>query len=288
MLQQVAVGVIKSALPFQDEIRSIKRRFSPYRPDLSNILATCGQGGLNFRLLRSVGIEPWSAGVVMELGTGWLPIIPLLFHAAGNRLVLTDVQRLMDDDTVRQARAVLRANAAAVAADLGCAEETLLAGLDRPFDYEYRVPWSPGDLPAASVDLIVSRTVFEHIPAALLDGYMEEFARILRPGGAMLHNIDNSDHWEHHDKSLSRLNFLRYEEGDWYWKLMSRCRSQNRLRHSDYVALFRRHGWTVLEEITEIDPRSLGDLETLPLASRFRSYDRSDLATISSTFVLRR
>jgi len=52
---------------------------------------------------------------------------------------------------------------------------------------------------------------------------------------------------KHQDKSLSRVDFLRYEDG-LYWKLacFNPHAYQNRLRHSDYIGHFRKHGCSAI------------------------------------------
>ena len=83
----------------------------------------------------------------------------------------------------------------------------------------YHVPYRTEMSAANSADFIVSCSVFEHIPAKTLETMFAEFSRILVPGGAMVHFIDFSDHYWQCDRSLSRCNFLQYEE--WQWRLLS-------------------------------------------------------------------
>ncbi|MGH7069227.1 MAG: methyltransferase domain-containing protein [Acetobacteraceae bacterium] len=229
-------------------------------------------------------------GDVLELGTGWLPIIPLLFHLAGSRrLMLTDIERLMDGRAITTARAVILRYLPLVASTLGQSEAYLARRLGEEFTPDYVVPWDSRTHPANSADVIYSRAVLEHIPPPVLEQLLLDFHRILRPGGGMCHVIDNSDHWEHRDKTLSRVDFLRYEDGV-YWKLATLDTQwyQNRLRHGDYLRLFRKFGWTA--DLAEGDPdeKCLRDLEALPLAAPFRGGDRRDLAVLTSIFVLRK
>ncbi len=283
---QLAMGLAKAALPFQDDVRRLARKIRPYEANPVNTRQALDQGLRQVGLLRDAGAN--LSGTVLELGTGWLPVVPLLFYLAGaERLVLADIHRLMDDRTFEEVKRVLRDNAGRLADELRVPESLLRARLDRPIPYDYFVPWNPREFADASIDVVISRTVLEHIPADLLEGYMPEFARILRPGGMMCHLIDNSDHWEHHDKTLSRLHFLRYED-NLFWRMLCVRRYQNRLRHSDYMRLFERHGFDPLFVEAEPDAKSLDDLKSLPLASRFRGRELADLATLTSTVVLRR
>jgi SAM-dependent methyltransferase len=283
---QMVKRLVKSAVPFQDDVRRIKRRLMPYSDTLDNGSMALSVGLHQIRLLREAGAD--LTGDVLELGTGWLPIVALLFHLAGARhLVLTDIRRLMDERTVARARTLVAAHLPEIAREFAASPAELRARLEEPLSYSYFVPWRAARQSDCSLDVIVSRTVLEHIPPDVLEDYMLQFRRVLRPGGVMCHNVDNSDHWEHQDKSIGRLNFLRYEDGP-LWRLASVSAYQNRLRHSDYAAMFDRTGWVTILADGPADEQCLRDLETLPLAARFRDRDPRDLAALSSNFILRK
>jgi hypothetical protein len=212
----------------------------------------------------------------------------MLFHLAGaERIILTDSEKLMDEETIRSAKQFVMSEGHIVCAELALSTR----GFERlhTFDFQYLVPWDANQIPAHSVHIILSRAVFEHIPPKDLENIVENCDRILRLDGAMCHIIDNSDHWQHRDNRISRVNFLRYEDG-WFWRIASANTQhyQNRWRHSDYLALFRRNGWEAVFQEGEPDAQSLKDLSSLPLARRFRGCDLRDLAVLLSTFVLKR
>lgn len=103
----------------------------------------------------------------------------------------------------------------------------------------------------------------------------------------MAFKIDYQDHYSYGDHHISVYNFLKYS--DRAWALSSRAlHYQNRLRHSDYIAIFKKAGLDVLEE-NRIEPerRHLEQLRALPLAPRFKRYDSSDLALRGALVVLR-
>lgn len=283
---RLAGMAIRGLMPFQPALRRLKRTLRPYQDDPANS-AWCIVNGLDqIAALRRAGVT-LAGTTVLEFGSGWLPLIPMLFHLAGaGRLILTDVERLMDARTIARAHAHLAGRIDAIAAALEAPREALLARLGR-FAPDYRAPWDPAAEPAASVDLVISRATFEHVPAEALRAFLAEFRRILRPGGATCHLIDNSDHWEHTDKSLSRVEFLRYEENDRLWRLaqLNTQGFQNRLRHSDYQALLAEAGFRVVLAEGVPDPKCLEDLRRLPLAGRFRGRPAEDLAILTSLFV---
>jgi hypothetical protein len=98
----------------------------------------------------------------------------------------------------------------------------------------------------------------------------------------MCHFVDNSDHWEHRDKSISRIHFLQHDE--WLWRLtcLNDLNYQNRLRHEDYLDIMRREGFRVVRAEREIDQTALALLPHLKLAAPFKGRVHEDLATISS------
>jgi hypothetical protein len=94
-----------------------------------------------------------------------------------------------------------------------------------------------------------------------------DFRRILVDGGAMVHLLDCSDYFAMRDKSISRCNFLRYE--DWVWRLRSVNFYHNRLRHSDYAAVLQRHGFKISFEWRESREKEQVEVAAMPFALRF-------------------
>jgi|ERR1017187_904236 SAM-dependent methyltransferase len=142
------------------------------------------------------------------------------------------------------------------------------------------------DLPAESVDVVVSRAVLEHIPPNVIDRIFVESRRVLRPGGLACHFVDNSDHWQFEDRNISRVNFLRFSDRMFWWTCINPLNYQNRLRHSEYRELLIKSGFTILRDESEIHPDSLAALEDLPIAPRFQHFTREDLATIGSALLV--
>ncbi len=86
----------------------------------------------------------------------------------------------------------------------------------------------------ASVDLIWSNACFEHLRYPQLT--VGECARVLRPGGTMICDIDLKDHY--HARAEEAANHLRYSP--WLWKAMvwNRGAYTNRVRASQWSNLF--------------------------------------------------
>ncbi len=285
--RKVLKDAAKSVIPFQRQLRLLKRRFVPYQDDRGNSVLALQQGLDQISMLRASG-RPID-GTILEFGSGWLPIIPLIFHIAGaKKMVLTDVERLMDEHTQNLARKVLDQNIELVSQTLNLRADDVYKKI-ADFDPEYIVPWSVKSAATHSVDMIISRAVFEHIPADTVANIFLEFKRIVKLEGAMCHIIDNSDHCEHHDKSISRVNFLKYSPTDFWWKItcMNQQNYQNRLRHSDYIKLMETNGWTVELATGEPDPSASLALRHMSLARSYQTKDIRDMAILTSGFVAR-
>jgi SAM-dependent methyltransferase len=285
---KVLRSAIKAVLPFNAQLRRLSRRIQPYQDNPRNTNLALDQGLAQIRMLRSVNAN--LSSTVLEFGSGWVPVIPLLYYIAGaKRVIMTDVERLMDAHTILLAKKAIGNRAGDVAAALSMSTNDVMRKIESAFDPDYLVPWNSAQHPAQSVDIIVSRTVFEHVPPPNLEQFCNDFARILAPHGLMCHIVDNSDHWEHSDKTMSRVAFLRYDD-ELLWKLscINLQSYQNRLRHSDYLNLFKKTGWDPVLAEGAADPKCLVDLQTMPLGRKFIGRDHNDLAILTSFFLLRR
>ncbi len=275
----------------------MSRHFSPYQTNPTNDAGLFENAIRQIEMLREIKFDVRGRRV-LEIGSGWHPLLAMIFISAGARdVILTDVDRLLDHRLVRSAIDTVLSKRAVLVERIGCdcfdrlqidlSGSNLTKMLER-LGITYCVPYQTKQSPTQSIDLIVSCSVLEHISLSLLDTMITDFHRILAPGGAMVHFIDNSDHFEHNDKTISRVNFLRF--GDLTWKLccLNPQNYQNRLRHSEYAHLFKSRGFDIAFEYRESRDREQAEVQAMPLAPRFRGREIQDLAAITSQFVLLR
>lgn len=283
-------------LPFPQTARKLKRRFLPYPAAIDPW--TLEQGLQQVELLRSAGFD-FRGKTILELGTGWQPIIPLLFRLAGvGEVLMVDAQRLLDVRLLRETAQNLTEKRRLIADRLGMSEGEVVrclaiepaADLEHmlvSFRLRYLAPADAGalGLPSGSIDAVTSRAVLEHIPPTVIARLFAEFARLLRPRGMMCHMIDNSDHWEHGDKSISRVNFLKFEDSVWRITLLNPLDYQNRLRHFEYLALLQQAGFRVVKDASVPDTDAMGALEHMRICSRYSDAPREQLAILTSNLV---
>ncbi len=109
------------------------------------------------------------------------------------------------------------------------------------------VPSEDLDLPEGSIDVNFSISVLEHVKRpreVLANSY-----RILKPGGWCCHTIDLRDH-----RDFSRpLDFLKYDEQEY----KARGGTDNRLRASEFLAIFRDLGFSIKDARFRAQPFDL-------------------------------
>jgi SAM-dependent methyltransferase len=236
--------------------------------------------------------RPLSQAEVLELGTGWYPIIPISFYLCGcNNFTSVDIYRWMNAANFYQAIEVFMEWQ-----QHGRLEEYLpqlqkerwqalteLKQSEKTFEQLCQaIGFKPLQLDARntpfkkkSFDFICSNNTFEHIPETTLKSILKEFKRVLKPDGIMGHFIDMSDHFAHADTSITIYNFLRYSKTQWHL-IDNRIQPQNRLRYPDYLAMYQQLDLPIIN--TEVVKGKEDALKKVPLHASYKSYTAKDLA----------
>jgi ubiquinone/menaquinone biosynthesis C-methylase UbiE len=290
----------KGIVPFHNEVRALKRRIIPYKSCLPRNVYAIDEGMIQIKWLCET-IGTLEGKVVLEIGSGWEPLIPLLFSLCRvRRVYLTDLTPLLDKGTVLGALDSFRSNKKRILEKLNiapldfeqmlCSQASSVGDFLEAHRFTYLAPCDCRHLALkpSTLDIVTSRSVFEHIPPPVIDGILKETYRLLKPGGMMCHFIDNSDHWEHGDKRISRLNFLRFTDNAFRWTCLNSLHYQNRLRHNEYVEMLQKRGFEIVRARRNIDARSVEALATLHVAPRFRRFSAEELATVDSYLLARK
>jgi SAM-dependent methyltransferase len=229
-----------------------------------------------------------------EFGAGWDLIGPLAFAALGVRDqtvvdLRSNVRLELIDDARSRLVPLLRKVGCEPTRDLGSVSIASVEELHERFGIKYVAPADARatGFPDETFDVITSTATLEHIPPREIAEILRESARILRPGGLFVAAIDLQDHYSYVDPGINVYNFLRYEDRTWGW-INSKVHHQNRLRGSDYLVLAANSPLDLVLERSDEPRRDLAALARTPLATRFRSYERDDLATRGMRLVLRR
>lgn len=225
------------------------------------------------------------AKVALEFGAGRALTTPLLLGRAGagaERVYALDLHRLASLTQINASLSQLNAREPGRWPPVGNFDE-----LREKYGVDYRAPGDARDtgLPDQSVDLIYSTATLEHIPEPDIEAILHECARILRANGRLCFTIDYHDHYASSDKSIGFMNFYRFSDEEWK-RYSPPSHYQNRLRHSEFINLFERNGWNIVESRPIFDTWSETDLAKVPLAPRFQNYSHEDLVASNGFFLL--
>ena len=243
---------------------------------------------------------------VLEIGTGRRLTLPVILWLMGAEQVISVdlhryVKRAIVEMDLRALLADADANGAGMMKEVRADRlEQVRALLCSNWDLEtlcrlgkirYAAPTDAGslDLPATCVDYHISYTVFEHIPAPILQEILREACRVIRNPGMAIHFIDHSDHFAHSDLSISAINFLQFDDDEWARLADNRYMYMNRLRVDDYPALYRsaNHEILNLESTRELVLLDVLASQSFRLARRFQTKSQEALTTMASWIVSR-
>lgn len=238
---------------------------------------------------------------LLEIGTGWLPVFPLCFALAGARRCHTfDLHRHLNPAVMAKALHELERHLPAIAQACGDAESLVrerwqrLAGAGAGADIlaaagiEYHAPADATltGLPDASVALVFSNSVLEHVTPEVLAPMMRESRRVLQPDGLSLHSVNCGDHYAYFDRTITQVHYLRFSDRQWR-KWNNDLLYQNRLRPVDFIDAARAAGMDVLLDLHVPRPELMARFEQIPFAPEFRRYPPEQLCCTSVTFAAR-
>lgn len=251
--------------------------------------------------MNELGLRPQGLDY-LEIGTGWYPTLPICYALSGAGSCVTfDLNRHLDPAHALRliealpphlpaiARASHRPLAEVEADYRRLTEARGIEELLQRARIEYRAPADASDthLPAASVDVVYSNSVLEHIPAPVIARIMEESRRVLRPGGVAIHSVNCGDHYAYFDRSITQINYLSYTDQEWaIWN--NDIQYQNRLRAPDLLEIAERAGLQIILKKHSAKPALLKQLEGMKIAPEFRRYSPEQLACTSIDFVARK
>lgn len=238
---------------------------------------------------------------VLELGTGWYPIIPIAFYLSGyNKVVSVDLSSWLTkkgqltainkfkewrvDGRLEQHLKNIDEGRWDILMDIsGHSIDHSYEDINKQIGLEPRVEnLIETTLPDDGFEFICSNNTFEHVYEDVLKQILLKFKSLIKPGGSMSHFIDMSDHFAHFDKSITIYNFLKYSKKQWS-RMDNDIQPQNRLRFSDYKEMYASLDIPITEE--EIRPGDLSLLKKIDIHEEYANYSAQALA-ISHGYII--
>ncbi len=140
---------------------------------------------------------------------------------------------------------------------------------------------SLSEIPSASLDLILSTAVLEHVRRAEFAALGAEMFRLLRPGGTAYHEVDLMDHLG------GAQNHLRFSQSVWEHPLMAQSGFYtNRLRCREIVDLMRGAGFEAA--VTRLTCWPAAPTPRRALARPFRDLPDDELLIANFGMLLRK
>ena len=132
----------------------------------------------------------------------------------------------------------------------------------------------------SSVDLIFSNAVLEHVSELNLT--IKKISMLLKQGGYTFHHIDLKDHYHTNDKCY--LNFLKYSDRIWNF-----IGNTNRIRYSEFITLFGKNKFDILE-IEQHKTKSILKIKEIKpnFNKRFRNINENDLSILDFNILAKR
>ena len=270
---------IVERIPFVDGVRKLKRKALGYPPNTEYIQYTIeNYDRIKAAIGKSDGVI--SGATILEIGSGWFPTIPILFARDGaKKIYLTDLNVHMDELTFAETTSLMKQY---------FPNDDFIQSLNDISDlpFEYLAPFNTSDVADKSIDLITSHLVLEHIPRSDIFNLFTALRPKISDEGLSINLVDHSDHFEHFDKSISRIEFLTMSEEQHGVVNYLIKDGENRLRHQEYHQIFTDSGFNVIDEEIDVDQKTVETIKTMNLKYPYSTMTPEQLAAMTSIYTL--
>lgn len=222
---------------------------------------------------------------VIEIGSGWLPIMPYFFIYKGKtKNVFT-----YDLNTHYQKKSIEYFNTVF--------SKEYNQTIDPLKNNRYSLPEGVNYYPSQNiikaeipkVDVVFSRFVLEHVTPEDIFEMHKKFKSSLEKGSYIVHFISPSDHRAYSDKSLSLQDFLKYSPKEWDG-IQTKFDYHNRLRLPQYIDIFKSLGYEIVyltSDSTKEGTPNFDLFKKLNVHNDYKNYSDQELTAGNINIVLK-
>jgi SAM-dependent methyltransferase len=257
-----------------------------------------------------VGLEFWDwlksqnmserlvRGRLLDIGSGWHPTIPLLWHSFGNdQQTLVDICPNMNArqvaDTIKHFREIVEnPNWSHRSAIKRLPEKPADSAIDaasslKPLGIRYEAPY--GDHLQRSpdhFDMVICTQVLQHIPKAVHLQIFKELFHCMKPGGVFHATVHFVGQFRSPHLRAGQYEHLTPSPALWNNWINSSMMGFNRLKGPDYRETLEQSGFRIREfKLTEPTSDDLAELRRTKVHPSFSRYSELELATRGVFFV---
>lgn len=229
-------------------------------------------------------IEPENKSII-EIGSGWLPIIPYLFIFKGKakQVYTYDLNEHYQENSIVDFNAVFSK------------EYNLI--IDTQKKGKYSLPKELVYFPLQNIitaaipkaQIVFSRFVLEHVtPEDIAEMHMK-FKKSLEKGSYVVHFISPSDHRAYSDPSLSLQDFLKYDAKEWN-RIQTKFDYHNRLRLPQYLEIFKSLAYEICYltyDSLKKESKQYALFKNIAIHPDYTNYSEEELTAGNITIVLK-
>ena len=235
------------------------------------------------RLSKLLNIST-SGKTIIEIGSGWLPIMPYFFKYLGeaSTVITYDINRHYDRKNIDSLNLEFSEKFKI------SIEKSEIGKYNLPSGIKYYPNTDLNEVPIRKAEIVFSRFVLEHINPLSIKRIHEIFKMEI-PDAYIIHMISPSDHRAYVDKNLSNQDFLRFSEEQWQ-KKQTRFDYHNRLRLPEYLKIFKELKYEVLlleSESANINSNIYKKFKSVPLHNDYKEFSDDELTAGSINIVLK-
>jgi len=241
-------------------------------------------------LLEDIRGKTLSGLRIVELGSGWFPVLPLLLvREFGVASVQTfDVNQHYSSARIATAAREIMETVMHLREDPVLKQTALTGHLPDSIHYYPRTRIQHIlELRSGLAELALSRSALEYIAPEDIRDIHSRSVQWLTPDALWIHLVaTTSDERARQDRKLHQLDFLRYSEKEWSRISGNRYAYKNRLRLPQYRSLFQSAGWHVERERASISESTMATLNRVSLHPDFGRFSPEELIADSIRFAL--
>jgi hypothetical protein len=228
---------------------------------------------------------------IVELGSGWYPVLPLLLISEFGALSVDTFDVNQHYSPVRIAAAAVEImNVVGHLQGDSVLQQTARSGcLPDSIHYHPRSKvQGVSEIRGGLADLALSRLVLPNITPEDIREIHFRSQQWLTQDALWIHILNTGDERARGDSTLHPFDFLRYSEKEWMMRSGNRYAYTNRLRLPQYRSLFESAGWHVEREQASISKSAIETLHRVPIHADFQCFSPEALSAGAIRFALGR